>query len=76
MLEQCLPFTLTLIVDFINANFLIPRSDGEMVTGGGKSEVGDAVVGRRVEGDIFGDVAGGVCLTGCRRRGADGTEET
>lgn len=74
MLEQRLAFTLTLFVDFIDADLLVPRRHGQVIAGGGKAKIGDAVFWWRIEGDVFGDVASGVGLAGRRRR-ADGAEE-
>lgn len=74
MLEERLSFTLSLVVDFVNADFLIPRGDGEMIAGGGKAEVGDAILRRLVQSHILGDVAGGVGRS-CRRRGRGGAEK-
>ena len=39
MFKQGLAFALPLIVDFVDANFLIPRRDGEMVADGRKCEI-------------------------------------
>lgn len=74
MLEERLSFTLSLVVDFVNANFLIPRGDGEMVAGGREAEIRDRVLRRLVQSDILGDIASGVGRS-CRRRGRGGAEK-
>lgn len=39
MFKQGLSFALSLIVDFVDANFLVPRRDGEMVADGRKGKI-------------------------------------
>lgn len=75
MLKESFSFTLSLIIDLINADFLVPRSYRKMFTGGGKLKIRNAIFRRRIESDIFRYVAGGVCLARCCRRSADRTEE-
>ena len=53
MLKQSLSFTLTLLIDLVDADLLIPGRDGKVFTGGGETKVGDAILWRHSEGDIF-----------------------
>lgn len=69
MLEKRLPFTLALVIDFVNANFLIPRSNGEVVASRRETEIRDAILGGLVQSDILGDITRGVCRAR-RGRGA------
>lgn len=64
MLEKSLSFTLSLLIDLIDPDLLVPRRDGKVFTGGRETHIGDTVLGRRIEGDILGDIACGVGL-GC-----------
>ena len=57
MLEERLAFAAARLVDFVDADLLVPRGHGEMFRLGGEGEVRDTVFGRRVEGDVFGKVA-------------------
>lgn len=75
MLEKSFPLTLTLFVDLVDADLLVPRSYREMFACGRKSKIRDAIFGRRVERYIFGNIACSVCLTSCCRRSADVPEE-
>ena len=63
MLKKRLSFTLSLLVDLIDADLLVPGRDGKMFAGGGETKIGDTVLGRRVERDILGDIAGGIGLS-------------
>lgn len=63
MLKKRLSFTLSLLVDLIDADLLVPGRDGKVFAGGGESKIGYTVLGRRVERDILRDVAGGVGLS-------------
>jgi hypothetical protein len=67
MLEKRLPFTLALVVDFVNADFLIPRGHGEVVASRRETEIRDAILGGLVQSDILGDITRGVCRA---RRGS------
>ena len=53
VLKQSLSFTLTLLIDLVDADLLIPGRDGKVFTGGGETKVGDAILWRHSEGDIF-----------------------
>lgn len=64
MVEERLSFTLSLFIDLIDADFLVPRRDGKVFTSGGETKIGDTVLGRRIESDILGDIASGIGL-GC-----------
>lgn len=44
MVEESLSFALTLVVNLVDADLLIPRGDSEVFTDGGEAKVGDAVV--------------------------------
>lgn len=46
-----------------------------MVAGGRKTKVGDTILRRRIQGDILGDIAGGVGLTSRSSGRTDGAEE-
>lgn len=48
MLEERLAFTLALVVDFVNADFLIPRGDGQVVADRREAEIGNAILRRLV----------------------------
>ena len=74
MLEECLSFTLSLVVDFVDADFLIPRGHGEVLARRREAEIRDTILGGSVEGNVFGNVAGGVCLA-CRGRRRAGAEK-
>ena len=53
MLKQSLSFTLTLLIDLVDADLLIPGRDGKVFTGGGETKVGDTILWRHSKGDIF-----------------------
>lgn len=74
MLEERLSFTLSLVVDFVNADFLIPRGDGQVIADGREAEIRDGILRGLVQSDILGDIAGGVGRS-CRRRGRGGAEK-
>lgn len=67
VLEKRLPFTLALLVDFVNADFLIPRRNGEVVARRRETEIRDAILRGLVQSDILGDITRGVCRA---RRGS------
>lgn len=75
MLEQSLSFTLSLLIDLINPDLLIPRRDSKVFTSRRETHIGDTILRRRIESNILRDIARGVGLS-CRcRRSADRTEE-
>ena len=63
MLKERLSFTLSLLVDLIDADLLVPGRDGKVFTSGGETKIGDTVLGRRIERDILGDIPGGIGLS-------------
>lgn len=70
MLKQRFSFTLSLLVDFVNADFLVPRGNGKVVADRRESEIGDAILRRLVQSNILGDVTCGVGRSCRRGRGA------
>lgn len=73
VLEECLSFTLPLVVDFVDADFLIPRGHGQVFASRREAEIRDAILGGSIKGDVLRNVAGGICLArrGRRRAGAE-----
>lgn len=53
MVKQSLSFTLTLLIDLVDADLLVPGRDGKVFTGGGETKVGDTILWRHSKGDIF-----------------------
>lgn len=53
MFEESLSFALALVVDFVNANFFIPRCDSQVVSGRREAEIGDTILWGLVQGNIF-----------------------
>jgi hypothetical protein len=74
MVEKSLSFALTLFVDLVDPDLFIPGGDCEVFTGGRETEVGDTVLWRGVQGNVFGDIAGGGGLAG-GGGATDGSEE-
>lgn len=75
MFKESFPFTLALLVDFVDADLLVPRCDCQMIRGGREAEIRNTVLRRLVQGHVLGDVARGVGLTRrCGRAHAAGEE--
>lgn len=64
MLKKSLSFTLSLLVDLVNAHLLIPGRDGKVFTSRGESKIGNTVFRRGIESDILGDITSRIGL-GC-----------
>lgn len=75
MFEESLSFTLSLLIDFVDADFFVPGCHSKVFADRRKAKVRDTVFWWRGQGDIFRDISSGIGLARCRRRGADGTEE-
>lgn len=66
MFKESFAFALSLVVDLVDADFFIPRCHGKVIANRGEGQVGDAVLWRRVQRDILGNIACGVGLGGSR----------
>jgi hypothetical protein len=64
MLEECFALAITLVVNLVDANFLIPRRNGKIICGGGERDLRDAILWRLGESHILGDVSCGACSCG------------